>query len=258
MKMLRLLLIFSLSSLANATIVQPNPAYPGFNFPASSTALLMLGQISDPAMTSSALRPTAMGDALGAVNLGTGTDLFGVGFNTSTGSFDEWWVRYTLDPASTYAYSLDSDPVIHSFNVTGELWVSFINGVVDVHADRMSGPWGGYLGPLDTASLQPGLPLIQSFADTFGNPFACDPADGGCDYSSQLNLSFLGLQWNGLSYELTVTPLGNDLLFHEYAYEDGWQEYNLVLASVPVPAAAWLFGSALIGLATFKRKCWSR
>jgi hypothetical protein len=61
---------------------------------------------------------------------------------------------------------------------------------------------------------------------------------------------------NGLSYADTIAAMGSDLRIgiHVINFESGGSESFVAPSPVPVPAAAWLFGSALLGLAGMKRK----
>ena len=78
----------------------------------------------------------------------------------------------------------------------------------------------------------------------------------GCAASALLNLLFVDYQAIGSVASLSFdnSPTVSGLVYQQNdAFEDS-VTMNLAVGNVPVPAAAWLFGSALIGLAGIKRK----
>jgi hypothetical protein len=78
----------------------------------------------------------------------------------------------------------------------------------------------------------------------------------GCSASALLNLLFVDYQTIGSVAVLSFdnSPASSGLVYQQTdAFEDSVTK-NLAVGNVPVPAAAWLFGSALIGLTGIKRK----
>ena len=89
---------------------------------------------------------------------------------------------------------------------------------------------------------------------------ACQsPIDGFCS-SVELNvLTNLPSLGSYIFYSNTIDATGNGILTLHEEYDNGNGELvvdylTVTVTSVPVPAAAWLFSSALISMVGFKRK----
>jgi hypothetical protein len=93
-------------------------------------------------------------------------------------------------------------------------------------------------------------PVNTMSADIY--PCAAD----GCSASALLNLLFVDYQAIGSAASLTFdnSPAASGLVYQQTDAFEGSVTMNLAVGNVPVPAAAWLFGSALVGLAGIKRK----
>ena len=75
--------------------------------------------------------------------------------------------------------------------------------------------------------------------------------------ASQSPLNFVAiLEEDHFSFRLndSIDPTGDDIFsIYYFTEEDGNQVYFGTISAVPLPAAAWLFGSALLGLVAVKR-----
>ena len=130
----------------------------------------------------------------------------------------------------------------------------------------------GGLAPL-TAGDNPLLSFwAKGFAGTTGNAlFSLRYLnDSGVILANSNNVFFHtsinDQTWTEISYDLGVVPVGATAAFIEIVQGIGPIDENLLggeiliddlylgVQAVPVPAAAWLFGSALLGLAGIKRK----
>lgn len=78
--------------------------------------------------------------------------------------------------------------------------------------------------------------------------------------NSQLNITQLGNDGSFLSYSFTETPIDfvtptffnpGFYLFEAKAAGDNTSSFAVTISAVPLPAAAWLFGSAILGFALF-------
>jgi hypothetical protein len=75
----------------------------------------------------------------------------------------------------------------------------------------------------------------------------------------QRSIAELGLSvnsWSNLTFLVTATGGANTLAFAAFGTDDtlGGNIDNVSLSAVPLPAAAWLFGSALMGFGVLRRK----
>lgn len=216
----------------------------------------------------STLRPYGMAAPSRAIHLGTNTDIFSVGTPTNT---SEYWIRYTLDPSSYRSetnrpWNADSQSFADSYSttrtpITGELWFSYRNSVLSLKTSRLHDAWvGGAWNSISTTSF---MNPTQTLADKFVfSQFACDhtgsggdPYNGGlgCEWNSEVNLSFLQLK-NG---ELYASNKGFDMVFFEHAKEGETVNHQLNIAyaaPVPLPATLLLLCSGLIGAAGFSQR----
>ena len=101
---------------------------------------------------------------------------------------------------------------------------------------------------------------LEADSSAFAYILTQDFTDGGESFISN-DSTDLPVEWLRYSVELEITSdmVGDNLTFGFVAVAtanngSGVFYDNLEFAPVPVPAAAWLFGSALIGLAGIKRK----
>ncbi|WP_101760591.1 hypothetical protein [Oceanicoccus sp. KOV_DT_Chl] len=100
--------------------------------------------------------------------------------------------------------------------------------------------------------LDPTVSFVADFAADADNPAPKKGVNaGGVD---QVTITFDLI--NGKTYADTIDAMGTDLRIglHVINFASGGSESFVAPAEVPVPAAAWLFGSALISLLGFKRK----
>ncbi len=131
-------------------------------------------------------------------------------------------------------------------------------------------------GPNDTASE-----LGHMWTNNLGNPSLQNMVDPGCtpnclqntgfvDGDSDLIVSFINVQNDSyLNSELKYINPENPEYFNPWSFSFynglqggvwsfnehyAWAVRDGDVSQVPIPAAAWLFGSALIGLAGLKRK----
>ncbi|HHJ14969.1 MAG TPA: hypothetical protein ENJ79_11475 [Gammaproteobacteria bacterium] len=108
---------------------------------------------------------------------------------------------------------------------TGQEAISLIDLTLSVGSARF--------GPGD---VQPGMPLALIFSD---GVFA------GLDYSSNTNLSD-AFDSNNLVFS------GSDSFWNNF--DGSWNVASFQVTAVPVPAAVWLFGSGLLGVAGLVRR----
>jgi hypothetical protein len=270
-------LIFSFAVLlglnsANATIVQSALAP---NKIGISVDQLMATTAGNVALPTAGNRPAEMANASKGIHLGTNTDLFRIGFLT-----DEYWVRYTLDTTSQNLHTYTSwdengeVQISESTPLTGHLWLSLdlANQQFAMHDDLLSqsifyddgynneGMFSPIANKGDLRALKgdgSGYPDYYSSPNSntyFGVSGACIE----CDHNATLNLAFLELSWNGTGYDLFTTSQGFDQVFTNtgrgFGYDNEQYSTFLNIAPVPIPAAAWLMSSALIGLIGISRR----
>lgn len=205
------------------------------------------------------------------VHLGTNTDIFADIVNPTT-----FWVRYTLDPSSntykSYTPSFGGLPDVYNTPVTGALWLSF-NTVAqnfNAYTEQLSQPdlFNYNSNPIANFSVdnnhstlntlidgRTGEPTYQRLPGANANLLSLNLGCVECSVLTQLNLSFLELRWNGTGYGLYTSANGFDqILTSADSYQDYTHSYTLNIAPVPIPAAAWLFGSGLAGIAAARRR----
>ena len=191
----------------------------------------------------SSLRPSAMAAPSQAIHLGTHTDLFAIG---APANYSEFWVRYQLDGSSytsvTDPYTQPPAPATTRNAVTGELWLAFNGSTLTVDSSRIN---GDSTMALNRVNILPNPLSQQSFTNSFGSPFACDPqSQSGCAWNSTLNLAFLSVK-DGTLY---TSDIGFDVLFTEHVAEGVSVDRQYNIAPVPAPMAVWLMGSGLAGM----------
>jgi hypothetical protein len=95
-------------------------------------------------------------------------------------------------------------------------------------------------------------------AGTFDNVLAMISLDN--NYADNSVNSEYGVTGSGAVTEIAWYALGvgliewQDIRSEDGLYEDQFELVSYSVSQVPVPAAAWLFGSALLGLGAIKRK----
>ena len=121
---------------------------------------------------------------------------------------------------------------------------------VDLYLQGVTNPGGGTLGSNST---------IASFAesgDTGGAATAWGSLDGELDLTAFQSPPFLGGTDAGLQTDVKVT-IQNTVTATTTGSDDAWIQKKLTfvaVSEVPLPAAAWLFGSALLGLVAVGRR----
>ena len=118
------------------------------------------------------------------------------------------------------------------------------------------------LRPMNSVSELPYLSFFELFGITNFDACPYDGCDGsqavyGSDEDNDNKVKFASIHIHDVEYyDFGDVVLSSDWqsLDSEYHSSDSESGIALVRTVVPVPAAAWLFGSALIGLAGIKRK----
>lgn len=274
-------LVFSVSLLlgfnaANATIVQSALAP---NKIGISVEQLMATTAGNVALPTTGNRPAAMANASKGINLGTNTDIFAIGTPLN---YSEFWVRYTLDSSSSKnnSYILWDDDsyeytVTENSSITGDLWLKFdinnqqfaafdeqLMGTDIWYYENTSGTgFSPRTNQGNLNSLKGGSTGYPDYAGIAGSNAYMYELSGGCLecwYVTQLNLAFLELGWDGTKYNLFTSSEGFAQIFKNdtngYGYTGELYSTTLNIAPVPVPAAAWLMGSGLIGLIGVARR----
>ena len=160
---------------------------------------------------------------------------FTSGTYTQLGSTAQYKTSYTED-----GYSLDVTSAGNHFDVASHIVgdVGFHNGPVNpVNDNDLILTFGG--GAFNLTNIDfAGFQGSGTSLDFFGSDGTTQSISG---IAGIYSLSFLNVSWVKLSML--------DLAGEEYA---GWN--SMEVSAVPVPAAAWLFGSALLGFFGFSRK----
>lgn len=247
------------------------------------TALVLL---ATPLSTLATVAPpsTAVCDALAGCSVGS--TLYDGGnvtiYSGTSAAGNVFWAGYDLGTSSTY-YNPGgnyNNYVSSTVQLTGTLWIeapiSFTSSsaadqigiipasTIKVYAPSRLGDIDTYEFTLDEEALatSTGFDYFNGEGDLAGhiptrtgnmevqNYFSCVE----CGWNMDLNL--INLQYVGGPgfYNLQVNPIDNrELIFRNettYYIDD---IYTYSLTNVPVPGAAWLFGSALLGLFGFGR-----
>ncbi|MCB1759862.1 MAG: hypothetical protein KDI68_08815 [Gammaproteobacteria bacterium] len=180
---------------------------------------------------------------------------------TSTMRF-EWVIdddsSFTIGPAVTGPVTVEGNFTILNFlgpGTTRELPVE----VISVIADEL---------PPGSATFPPG---VTPKYEAHGNPVVAVPfVDPGSLIDSTMNITDMVFDGNVLTYDLTevVNPGGFGSLAFVFASMDGAIsgipdgsisrpfDLNVTVSAVPIPAAVWLMGSAVLGLIGFGRRSW--
>lgn len=220
-------------------------------------------------------KPAGMGNAVAGIHLGTNTDIYAVGVRSGNTVYaSEFWVRYSLDASSNeYHQSLrwDEPPWEYAGPVSGALWLSFNLNTqqLNMYTDKVVGnllqigksaEFDIHPGTGTTSTLRAGVSgdpdyVIAPYTNSSMQWAACIE----CDFTYTLNLAFLQLYWTGSAYDLRTSAQGFDQVFtlesyFDFGLEESTDRYYGNIAPVPVPAAAWLFGSGLLGLVTKRRR----
>jgi len=173
-------------------------------------------------------------------------------------------------PASLDGYSLDlingtSGNAYNSFDLTGltiaanSYLVLCDNtlAVANCHIDIASGSWmqnGGSNG--DAAALLSGDTLVDSIAyegiGSFLGPYAEGNSFAAAD-SNSTNMS-IGRLPNGFDSNDNASDFNSTCLTPGSANISGTGDCSVSVNPVPLPAAAWLFGSGLLGLIGISRR----
>ena len=100
----------------------------------------------------------------------------------------------------------------------------------------------GAFGPSDPSNLLPSAPF-GTLIGKIGSTPVPEALPG------------FGAGFVGSSYSQTM-PISGELYlaFNDNVYSDNGGSFTATISTVPIPAAAWLFGSALLGLGVIKRK----
>jgi hypothetical protein len=270
--LLFLAIFFALNS-ANATLVQSalSPDKIGI-----SVYQLMATTTGNVALPTTNQLPSGINSQLTkGINLGTNTDLF-------TTADNKYWLRYSIDSSSVrsthnpyeYDYEYGGYPELSRESITGYLWLGI--GAVswppntDVFMDfgKLSTPlFQVQSTSLYFAGMNVQSPIARSLtANIHGDPDYYTSGNSTfnspiivcveCDEKVQLNLSFLELRWDGGGYSLFTTNQGFDQVFTYSRSYNGvpYEKIALNISPVPVPAAAWLMGSGLVGLICLHRR----
>ena len=162
------------------------------------------------------------------------------------GFIDFTFTRSGADAANLAAVYFDDDSLLKLTSVAGSPGVAFTGG----QASPRNLPGG--------KSIFPEFDATAGLVAKANNPA---PKNGINDNADWLIITFKLL--NGASIADAVNAMGTDLRIgiHVTAYESGGSESLIssfknpvISTAVPVPAAAWLFGSALVFLGWIRRR----
>lgn len=180
-----------------------------------------------------------------------------VNIDTLGGIGDAWTVAADQTGAAatlTGSQGVATGSVVNTYNLTGSSsagGIVFDSGIIDVQAIGT---------PYYTVDASVNNLHFDNTGTYYGYPTGgIDMSGGTVNGDGTITIAFNGL-WDGnigLFDEVTAGLTGSGAV--DVLYEPAliFLEGNLTLTAVsevPVPAAAWLFGSALLGLAGIKRR----
>jgi|GEM_PF-4950949 len=159
-------------------------------------------------------------------------------------------IDYVLTDNSYYSYSYadwdnGGDIITDASQLSGLLQVTIDDSLTTVTIDYSNVLLNGSpFRTMDTLSTDSSAILSGTLISGFTGEF---------DYTSYGNatLSPFPSICVECGYEITLNPFSNSLVlsYYEYnPYDTGEVSFELFVSQVPLPAAAWLFGSGLIGL----------
>lgn len=184
-------------------------------------------------------------------------------------------IRYQLTANSSHSYSSYSYPDYHR-PLSGSIWLDFgtynissDSHRVDIYLEDL-GTYDTSFNRLEKMTIQAssddllngqislgllGEPDDSYFGDSYissGEPLVCVE----CGYSLLVNLPSFQYDSNG---QLTVQPGESHpsklFEFNEYyGYDSSVEQYQAFVSEVPIPAAGWLFGSALLALGRWRSR----
>jgi hypothetical protein len=182
----------------------------------------------------------------------------------STAYSDDIW----LTVQSIYDLSLDSNPVtVYTDTVSPQpnnILFGDSNGLdIDISMTNaaLSSGSGFELSALDANNIEIYQANMNLQSDMGGNALLPCAAEG-CSATADLNLIYLSYVQSGSTANLQFNPGDSRSLLYELtsgydeAPENGgyFTSQSYYVAAVPIPAAAWLFGSGLLGLIGISRR----
>jgi len=167
--------------------------------------------------------------------------IFSFGANATVIDFEEFTTNNFYDSVDTNGYSITGDPFyIGSGLGNGGSYGMGVLADVELTLTNESASLFSLVS-IDAISFSPSQPLtVTGYYAVGGEITTTLSITGGSVFTDMLTYNFSNA-WQGLS---AVTFLTNDNMNMD----------NLVVAAVPIPAAVWLFGSALAGLGWLRRK----
>ena len=115
----------------------------------------------------------------------------------------------------------------------------FLGGETTINVLNMPQDWTSYTF---TGSASIGIPVVTDYLEMYSDAQAADVSTG----------SVLGGFRFTADYRLG--DIGFEALFSDHAEMEDFASVAGTTSPVPIPAAVWLFGSGLAGLAGFRRK----
>ena len=191
----------------------------------------------------------AFGDCTGGTNVGTGTFTIttdGTGSAFSVGSYSG--IDFTATPGGLFQ---TAGPVAGSGTVsgTGQLDLDFTGrtGTAQYFPQYAGAAWN--IDNCTKAGCTGATGVYEGF--TSGADSNVDPTTG----ATSITLTGTNLVATANGFTGTLVSVGN--VGAAWGSFDGTpytEVYNVTVSAVPVPAAVWLFGSGLVGLAGIARR----
>lgn len=187
--------------------------------------------------------------------------------------------RMTWGVAVTWASNLNYYDTVRNVTLTG--WrlptTAPVNGTAFNYDSSYNGStdWGYNVSEQSTAYAgSTGSEMAHLFYNSLNNKGYCDPGtstvsvcngpqlgSGLTNTGPFINVQVADYYWSGTGYAMGIYPAwafhfgtGGQLAGSDYNVFSSWAVRNGDVAAVPVPSAAWLFGSGLISLVGFARK----
>lgn len=146
---------------------------------------------------------------------------------------------------------------ILAFSALGAQAASFDAGVFSDLGDGFttSGLSGNFLDTYSFTVEDPNLSIkIEGTHEGMaGNDLLLTNVNSGAQYHLGENFS-QALNFGGGEYIFTISGFALNGVDGNCLDGTKISDYNLTMSAVPVPAAAWLFGSALLGFVSFSRR----